>query len=255
VGTIEKLELNVNLLGGKGRVPVITIALAVSHCPWIPARVESMDRLRDALGVRSPETAPKELVAYTEITDRVANPVWAESMWTWGVAQTKADWIAFGQDDARTAPRLWPALQAILKALPEAEVLCLQITHPACPLLAAEGVRLITTTDALIGVFYLLKREALGKFLEWRSTQLNPGWNVPGPNFLSEDTMIGLWCAVTGRPIFHPIPTLIDHDTSVRSVFGNDAHHYRRPLVTWDQGDKYGWTDADLENPNWWRGE
>jgi hypothetical protein len=90
-----------------------------------------MNRLRDALGVCDMNTAPPELVAYTELTDRAPNAVWSESMWTWGVTRN-ADWFLTLQDDASVAPNFWPILRAILEALPGgAEVLGLQVTHPA----------------------------------------------------------------------------------------------------------------------------
>jgi hypothetical protein len=73
-------------------------------------------------------------------TERVPNPVWSEAMWRWS-AETTAEWCLFLQDDASVAPNFWPILRAILNALPEdADVLGLQITHPACPNLAEEGV-------------------------------------------------------------------------------------------------------------------
>jgi hypothetical protein len=71
---------------------------------------------------------------------------------------------------------------------------------------------------------------------------------VPGPGFLSEDTMLGLWCAVTRRKVYHPIPTPIDHDTSIPSTYGNDEHHYRKPLVTWRDAP----AGARLDDSNWW---
>jgi hypothetical protein len=224
------------------------ISLAISHTPWIPARVESMKALRGMLGITAMAMHRAILDGYREFTDRVANPVWSEAMWRWA-AQTASQWCLFLQDDTRVAPRFWAILEALLGALPEdADVVGLQFTHPAAQSMAEEGVRLCTTTDALIGVAYVVRRRALREFLAWRATQLNPGWNIPGPRFLSEDTMLGLWCAVTGRKIYHPIPTPIDHDTSIASTYGNDEHHYRRPGVTWEHVGT-----QPIEMAEWWK--
>jgi hypothetical protein len=224
-----------------------TVVLAIAHTPWLAERVTSMARLREQLS-----SGHAYLTDQREFTDRAPNAVWSEMMWRWA-AESSAEWCLFLQDDAEVAPNFWAALHAILEALPvDADVVGLQATHPACPALATEGVRLVTTTDALIGVAYVVRRAALREFLRWRATGLHPGWNEPGPRFLSEDTMLGLWCAITGRKVFHPIPTIVDHDTTIQSTYGNDAHVHRRPLVTWRDAGKYGpW---DLEESDFWMG-
>lgn len=46
--------------------------------------------------------------------------------------------------------------------------------------------------------------------------------------------MIGLWCATTGRKVYHPLPTIVDHDVNLVSTYGNDNHENRRSTVRWD---------------------
>jgi hypothetical protein len=240
----------------------VTIALAVPWCPWIPERVESMNRLRAALGVSQDEKANRLLMPYREFTDRAPNDEWSEKVWEW-LSTTSAEWCLQLQEDALVAPNFWPALHAILEALPEdADVVGLQVPHRAAPSLAREGVRLFTTADALIGVGYVVRRSALFDFLIWRGTQLRAGWRKPVPpkNLpeLTEDTLLGVWCLATGRRIYHPIPTIVDHDVSMQSVWGNDDHPNRVATVRWD-GDLGNalkrWTPADLEVPAWWCGD
>jgi hypothetical protein len=38
----------------------------------------------------------------------------------------------------------------------------------------------------------------------------------------------------TDRVVWHPTPTIIDHDVDLKSTYGNDRHLYRRPQVTWE---------------------
>jgi hypothetical protein len=65
-------------------------------------------------------------------------------------------------------------------------------------------------------------------FLLWRQ-ELRQG----AVESVTEDTLLGCFCLSTGHRIWHPIPTIIDHDTSIESTYGNEAHEHRRPSVTW----------------------
>lgn len=222
---------------------MVTISLAISHTPWVPERVESMARLRKQLGIAPEDTERPKFQPfanlYLEMTDRAPNAVWSEKMWWWAV-DTGADWCLFLQDDVEVAPNFWPALRAMLQALGPAsdigprpvDVMCLEVAQPAAQALYDDGARWLTTSDALIGVGYVIRRKALAEFLEWRASKLKPGALDKGG--LTEDTMLGIWCLVTGRRIWGPLPTIIDHDTTIASTYGNDQHTNRRPLVRWD---------------------
>jgi hypothetical protein len=48
------------------------------------------------------------------------------------------------------------------------------------------------------------------------------------------------------------VPTIIDHDLDVSSTYGNEHHPFRRPLVTWRDGDVLGFDLADLETQEFW---
>lgn len=156
-------------------------------------------------------------------------------MWQWA-AGTQASHCIFLQDDARVSPSFWSELTAMVQAQPEA-VIGLEVVHHAATALAAEGHRWFTTADCLVGVGYVVPRAKLTAFLSWRASELLDGWRTPGPNgqpALTEDTLIAVWCLVTGERIWHPLPTIIDHDTEIASTYANDGHPNRRPLVRWD---------------------
>jgi hypothetical protein len=215
------------------------IATCVTHCPWRPERVESMARLRTQLGTQ------RGRGPYREETERAPNAVWSELQWRWA-AGTEARWCAFLQDDAMLAPNWWPALEAMLAAVPD-RILGLESVHPATMTLARAGKRWCSTADGLIGVGYVLPRETLREFLTWRAGLLKGAVEA-----ITEDTLLDVFALSTGRRIWHPIPTIIDHDTSLDSTYGNDAHGFRRPLVKWSDGDVCGWTSGDLERPEFW---
>lgn len=210
---------------------MISVALAIPHAPWMPGRQESFERLKNGL------LPMPSWTSNTVFAKPAKNCDWSHELWSWAV-ETGAEWLLQLQDDAIVAPAFWETVQAMLAALPpDAEVVGLEVAHPASVELAREH-RWFTTCDMLIGVGYVVRTSALKEFLEWRSTKLKPG----AIEALTEDTMLGLWCMVTGRRIWHPLPTIIDHDTSLASTYQNDAHENRRPLVRWDTGN---WDEDD----------
>lgn len=216
------------------------ISLAIAHTPWVPERVRSMDRLRQALR----HSSPSPLFEQYEFTERSPNWVWSALMWEWSVG-TDADWCLFLQDDVIAAPNFWPALRAMLEALPNsAHVVGLEVAHPAAPALAEEGYRFFTTTDALVGVGYAIRGCTLTEFLGWRAQRLKAG----AIEAITEDTLLGLFCACREIRIWHPLPTIIDHDVSIESSYGNDTHPNRRPLVRWDSH-----SECPLEHAQNWR--
>jgi hypothetical protein len=221
---------------------VISIALGIPHTPWIPARVESVRRLRGSLGVAESYTIGDTFDHLREFTDREPNYVWSERMWTWG-AETDASHFLTLQDDVTVAPNFWPALRAMLESVPD-QVIGLEVVHPAARALALDGHRSFTTTDGIVGVGYALPTTLLREFLHWRATELKPG----AIEAITEDTLLALWCMVTGRRVWHPLPTIIDHDTTIASTYANDEHSNRRPLVRWDTN-----PDCPLEHAQNWR--
>jgi hypothetical protein len=215
----------------------VRVSLGISHTPWIPERVESLARLRATL---------PDPPAVRVFGDRAPNWSWSESMWRWAL-ETDADYHLFLQDDVTVAPNFWPALQAMLHAVPD-EIIGVEAAHPGGRTIARDGGRWYTTADMLIGPGYVMPRESLHAFLEWRKTSLARG----ALQAIDEDTMIGVFALATRRRIWHPVPTIIDHDTSVASTYGHDNHKNRRPSVLWTDGDVCGWEPADLEEESWW---
>lgn len=217
-----------------------SVSLSISHTPWRPERVTSLVRLMTAIDPWDGPGGARLMI------DRAPNHVWSQRMWLDAV-ETGADYSLFLQDDAQVAPRLRAWLDAMIAAVP-GEVICFEAVHPAIPFLAKKGARWCTTRDGLVGVGYMLPTVELEKFLRWRETDLVAG----AVERVNEDTLLGLWCLVTGRKVWHPIPTPLDHDVSLPSVFGNDKHPLRRPLVRWDTFSPIT-TDLEIcETPGFW---
>ena len=87
----------------------------------------------------------------------------------------------------------------------------------------------------------------LARFTDWKS-----GLREGADHRMNEDGLFGLFCAANRIPILHPIPTLVDHDSTLPSLVGHDQHTHRNPLVTWRAVTEDGDGLAGLEDARYW---
>lgn len=206
-----------------------------------------MRRLRESLGLREASDYCRSVAACGEFTEREPNWSWSVKMLSWAV-NTDATHFLTLQDDALVSPLFWPTLAAMVEAVPD-RLIGLEAAHPVGPLLARAGHRWMSTSDFLVGVAWVAPMSVIREFRAWCESALRPG----AIQAISEDSLLGLWAAVTGHRVLHPIPTPTGHDTSLASTYANDGHSHRRPTVTWRDGEIYGWQDVDLTRPAFWR--
>lgn len=224
-----------------------TIALAIPHTPWIPERRVSFDALIEALDAPTGDPINGNLLhahgPLRVFSDRESNRVWSQKLFRWAL-ETGATHLLQLQDDALVAPRFWAILNAMIEAHPN-RIIGLEATHPLAPVQHRAGRRWYRD-HWLIGVGYVVPCWQLERYVEW--CEKHPE-RVAKTN---EDSLLSEWSYEDGVDIWHPIPTIIDHDIGVPSTYGNDGHHefsmYRRPLVTWREVDSPG-----LEDPAYWR--
>ena len=198
--------------------------LAISHMPWVPARVENMNRMRAVL--RPEESA----VVYREITDRAANWEWSGRMWAWAAEAARAHGATYAvclQDDLDLHPDFWHVLRAMIGAVHN-RVLGLIANHPFARRAVARGDRWFLTSECL-GSGYVLPIPLLDSFLRWRAAQ--PPWRIRRSN---EDFLITCWVNATRRRTWHPVPSPIDHRRDIASTNPSDRYPFRRSYVRWD---------------------
>jgi hypothetical protein len=123
------------------------------------------------------------------------------------------------------------------------QIINLQAVHECAIALAADGITSYTTTEGMPGPAYVLPIPVLREFNAWRRTALRDG----ALQAITEDTLIACFALATGRRIWSPIPTIVDHPSVVKSTYGNDAALRQRPLVRWDTPDLLpGWRDETV---------
>lgn len=219
------------------------IATSVVHAPWIPERAETIKRLRESLGVDAPgsseiEDSTTPVGPYHEETIRGPSWIWQEDQFRW-FATTDADVFFVTQDDQRTpgTKLFWETMIAMLDGS-GAKVICFHAGLPAARTLFAAGEVAYTTVDGLVGQGFAMRRDVALDFQSFRANELVAGaYDCSALNSFtrSEDNLIALFCMTRGIKIWHPIPTIIDHDLSLPSTNeGYDAHLYRSSQVTWE---------------------
>jgi len=135
------------------------------------------------------------------------------------------------------------------------DVICLHNGHPAARALFAQGVPGYTTVDGMVGQFWGAKKRVVERYAAWRQTDVDRKLAekmIVENGIFGEDVLLGMFCMCEGLRIFHPVPTLYDHDTAIASTNeGYDEHLYRAPQVCW-----YDTHRAEHEirwsDPAWW---
>lgn len=228
------------------------IALCIPHLPGIPKRDASFADVTDALGIVLHEEdcggrplghgmcafddSPDHLLF---LTDREPNWSWAAKMRAWFLS-TDADLFLTLQDDVIVSPRFWDELRAMAPHVPKGAALGLSSVHPMQTEIARQGLRWYQTRAWLVGWAWAMWREDMVVYDAWCRG------NEERVRATNEDSMLNEWLIESGRSVWHPVPAIVDHDTSIESTYANDAHVHRRPLVTWRD------VQADLTRTEYW---
>lgn len=218
-----------------------TFALAIPTASWKPERVDSYERLMVALQAGEPDALVSD---WRTFRDRKPNREWSMDIWKWAVS-TSATHLLQLQDDIIPAPNFWPALRAMVTAVPD-KVIGLQSQHPFGRNLAHIGRRWYRSRAWLVGCQYVIPLQgpdSIHEMLKWLAE-----YPHVVANSIGEDVTISTWLKETGRDCWHPLPAIADVDVTLESTYaGNDAHDHRRPVVTWQ-----GYPPGQLEDPAWW---
>ena len=194
------------------------LAVAVPTCmKWDPSRAKSVERVQKVFPSATlfAEDGP------------TPNHVWADKLERWAALQDCTHILQI-QDDAIMCPDFETVLGAMLEAVPD-QVISLFTIHPVAKYLAKDDKNWLTTTDLMTGVANVRPIEIQREFVAWRDAVLEDG----GTRAINEDTLLGLFCASTGRKIWNPIPAVVDHDTTLTSNYGNQKAVHNRASVNW----------------------
>lgn len=202
---------------------------SIAHAAHLPGRDKSLDRMMarlDAHHIHNRQSVHFEF-------GKAPPHVWSERQWRAALKPGFTHGL-FLNDDLILADEFWEKLEDRIDQRPN-DILSLYCSDPRAAELHAKGHRWYTSTDGLIGNAYIYPIWLLEKFLDWRQTALVPGVIET----LSEDQLINLFAMATGRKIFHTIPSLVEHDVSIASAYGNEGNAARTASVGIDAVVRY----------------
>jgi hypothetical protein len=222
-----------------------TICLGIIHAAHEPARHKLLERLSDQL-----TPLPREVIAHRVHGERGTPREWARISWRWAF-ETGAEFSVILNDDVVLAPCFWPALLAMLETFPARTVLGLGTVSPGQKDARNRGDRWLRDGHGVVGWAVGMWRAELGLLVEAEST-LPPDHRSgghdeckPGCTYWHEDSWTNDLLESLEIPVWHPVPSIVDHDTSLPSLYGNDHHKCRTAPVTW--------RDYDLTSPEYWK--
>ncbi len=236
----------------------VSFSITITHDMSKPERRASHLRLLEQLEEND------GAIVESSVTESTPGPwwVWSELQWS-KAAELDVDASIFLQDDVEASPDFWTVVDAMVRGRPD-DIIALSCAHPAARTIFMQGKPGYTTTDGLIGIGYIFPQVVLREFVEWRLTELAKG----ALQRIVDDALINVFAMATGRAIFHPVPTVIDHDLEIASTNTvekdgrrTDDGAYRRPLVTWRDFDRApveptkGPVLDAMHDPEWWAQE
>ena len=203
-----------------------------------PERRASLDRLRMQLGPWTNDAS-----TYFEVADKCPHPDWSRRLWETGRDMTAGDPTAQFvtiQDDVVVPDNFAAILQAIYSIWPD-RIVSLFNVHPISRELARAGGKMYRSRAFVLGVGYSIPGSLMVEFCEFRKR------NDQAARMRSEDSFVALWAVETGRDIYHPMPSLVEHDLSMPSTWGADQHGNRSATVSFRD-----YSAAELERPDFW---
>ncbi len=202
------------------------IVASIAHAAHIPERQQSLQRMLDTVESAFPTTV---------VGDRGPPHVWSRKQWLAVANSTDATHGLFLNDDLLLCDHFQETVTSVVGAQPN-EVISLYCSDPKTQHIVG---RWYTSRDGLIGNAYIVPVDILRDFLRFRENALQPTAKFK----LSEDQQLNLFCMATGRKIWHTRPSLVEHDVSIASCFGNEKNLARTSVVgPWLNMHELNWT-------------
>lgn len=190
--------------------------IVITHAAFDENRRRTLDRLVEQLRVEAEADCP-----FTVVSDYERRG----SLWCWfqamerGLAYEDATHVVWLPDDAILAKGFVACLRAAIEAK-LTDVFDCVVNHAAAKEPNPGGW--YSTQDGYTGVGGVMPRELLVEHLQWRGAHLHSD--------VANDLGVNMWAMATRRLIWKTGVSLLDHDTSIPSLDGNDDHECRRPM-------------------------
>ena len=233
-----------------------TVSLSIIHAAHMPERQRSLDRLLSQLAPSPPWLLATLIHRERELPrDPKTGFGWASRAWaaaSRGPA-SGAEFHLFLNDDVLPSPTFWTSLQAILRWLPQNAALGLGTVDPIQRIERDAGKRYCH--PGIVGWGYGLWHHHIRKV---SSTEMDLPDDHRSPHshdecpadchWWHEDAWLTEFLHDENVEIWHPIPSILDHDTTVLSAYDNDHHKNRTAQVHWRD-----YSESDLTSLEFWK--
>lgn len=214
-------------------MPDRSMCIAIPHADWMPERVKSLDRLMRQITPYQGDYVPLRI-----ITGKVMPWVWARHLWQ-AQLDTGAEYCIALADDSVVDRSFISSVRSMSYSVPDRCVLGLAAQHPRAPEVAKVSPWYRTRSWA-VGWGYAMRRDTLIVFLDWFDAK-SYAWKEAH----SDDNSINEWVSETGRDTWHPLPSPVDHDTSLASTWLPEPDTTNRSSWSWNN-------EGRMPPPNWW---
>lgn len=162
-----------------------------------------------------------------------------ERRWRRAVSDAKTSGTThtcFLDDDVLVCPHFAEKLRAIVTARPN-DVIALHTSLPGAMDAYTRDEHWLTTDDGVLGPANVWPIALLEDFLAWRSSDALTDDAIEHSSSFGSDVLAGLWHVATGRKVYHPVPTITDHDLTLETNFaGNETTPGRSTTCNWRSG-------------------
>ncbi len=178
-----------------------------------------------------------ELIVEVGLEDQICTDTWLRSVRRADLTDA-THVVCLGEDVIRCA-HYFDVLEALILAKPN-ELICGQVNHRGA-LGLKPNVAWYTTVDGLTMLGAVFPMAFLRDFLAWRDTALED-------QSMPADNQVNMWAATRKRLIHKPLPAVIDHDLTVKSLAGNQHQTESDSVVRSSLGFD---AERDLRDRDW----
>ena len=188
--------------------------IVILHAAFAPERKPLLERVLDGVGSH-------ETLVWNDYTAEGSLVPWLDSMRR--AVKTSFTHIVTLPDDAVLPAGFPGAIRRAIEAKPN-DVLCFQSNHTGATKAYEQGASWYTTPDGFTAFGGTFPRALLMEYLAWYDASMErPLVDARGDACgANADESVNLWAISTGRLIYKGLPSLVDHDVSVKSLDGHE---------------------------------
>lgn len=201
----------------------VKLSVALMHADWAADRRATVAQLQRALGAPTyPNLERFELVKAIK-----GKGVWhtAKRAWLSHYRAPRATHHLVIQDDVELCSEFLEGVHRVIAARPEHPI-CLYANRKVVDEVRAQGKHWAVIPDGAWGQALVLPSRDVPRFLNWCDDNI-------APEYPHDDDRLAIWCLYERRPVWCPVPSLVEHAAPAASLLG---HSNSNRVARWFAG-------------------